>query len=363
MSKKKRNKGNKPENTTPGVETTEVVAEEKVENVNPPAIEANPTGVAIVTEPVLPKIYLPKGSRVVLESTASQDTVKPPFWYTTKNIVDVEGSIDSIHPLTTLPVRMVVAQGYRIYYQESQLIVNDTSLWATIAKVKPWQLIYDIPAYRGIPNPSGFLRSRAFRANLSCWVIPENNIPYEWCDDMRERGVDIKLAPYDPKGGAELVTMAIASIHEDIRELIGDAERTRRNADRYLDAQAEKGVAGQELIGTENKYAESANLMLKRLIKKLDDIEKCAESFGIDSRLLRVMQARDIGESMFSGMAHRAKMFVEAQKAMRASNDRDMQSMANEMSNNPSLAVIAADMMDDNGLDGGKLRDAFINQE
>src|SRR5438552_1177899 len=76
-------------------------------------------------------------------------------------------------------------------------------------------LIYDIPERSAVANPSRFLRRLAVRVNLSCWVIPEGDVPYARLNEMATGGATWHVVRFDAAEAGKLVAMAAAAIRRE----------------------------------------------------------------------------------------------------------------------------------------------------
>src|SRR5262245_46907399 len=87
-------------------------------------------------------------------------------------------------------------------------------------KLRPCLLIYDIPEGRGIANPSRSLYRRGVRVNLSCWVIPEERIPYYRLRELGMKGATWHVVRF----ADDQIEILLDMIRESLNKQIKDAE-------------------------------------------------------------------------------------------------------------------------------------------
>ncbi len=94
-------------------------------------------------------------------------------------------------------------------------------------------LRYDIPQRAEIGNPSGRLRRHGFRDNLSCWVLPDHQMPYidDLIDEMNAAGCNVRHNKFDPEENEDLrrqcreaLTIEVARLHTSLIESIANAK-------------------------------------------------------------------------------------------------------------------------------------------
>lgn len=217
-------------------------------------------------------------------------------------------------------------------------------------------LIYDIPERRGIPNPSPTLLRVAFRANLSCWIIPDQDIPYALLHDLAERGVRWWTVKFDATEGEKLVRMALDSLRLECRRIIESARETQR---RRMEALEETG-GNDEL----KRFRNSAAAIVRRSRRSINQLKGVAERFGIeDNRFYRELTgAVDICQGIRTAMHERAAAYVQAINQMREINTSESAVFIAQMERGEMPMGVAADWLDENSPDGDggqRIRAAF----
>src|SRR5262245_3245684 len=84
--------------------------------------------------------------------------------------------------------------------------------------LRPCLLVYDIPDAADLANPTPALRGRGVRVNLSCWVVPEDRIPYHLLAEMERRGATWHVVRFADDQLDKLVAMARATITKHMAE-------------------------------------------------------------------------------------------------------------------------------------------------
>lgn len=140
-------------------------------------------------------------------------------------------------------------------------------------------LVYDIPQRLKFPNPSCKLRRVGTRINLSCWLIPEQYVPYDLLDVFLSKGIAHSLVRFDENEAEKIRELA--------RQGIG-AELARIKV-----AMVAAIARGQRLLGTHEKWTpekfdKHAKAVLRRAKKALKDAEEAAILFDL---------AADLGEA------------------------------------------------------------------
>lgn len=142
---------------------------------------------------------------------------------------------------------------------------------------KYWLMTYDIPEASGLENPSGFLRDRAVRVNLSDWVIPNSLIPYTFIEEYRSRGARIRIVPFAAEGEADLLDWVRESIVDAVRE---NTDGVRNSLDGAA-ARCQGADAGKKLDAAEKRFGRISSDCLKRTEELIGDLAEAARGFGI----------------------------------------------------------------------------------
>jgi hypothetical protein len=223
-------------------------------------------------------------------------------------------------------------------------------------------LIYDIPeevqpGHEPIENPSGLLRRIAVRVNLSCWVIPEGNIPYTVLHHMQENGATWHVVKFDVDETPKLLQMCISAIRSDIRNTLERARQSMNRAGQsLLTPDSDPNI--EELRQSHIKYCKASKAIVKRLRGYLADMEVVSGQFGIPSTTVNLPTATQAIFALQSTMQQRARMYVQSINQLSAKLGQT-NPVVRTAKQNGIPAVVMADYMDDNGMNGKPLRDLF----
>lgn len=212
-----------------------------------------------------------------------------------------------------------------------------------LVETRPWMLFYDIPDRAEIANPSGRLYGRAVRLNLSCWVMPEGNIPYNLVNELNEAGASAYVMPCDPRAAKTLAAAMTDALRREIADAIRRAERSRADAERKL--AAENGLSAEE---REERLRERADSVVERMGDLLANLEAAAAMFGLPTGALGMTAATRVATTVRDAMHARAAIYAESVKRLRAAGGVT----------GAALAVAAARDMVPAGVLADGLRDA-----
>lgn len=225
-------------------------------------------------------------------------------------------------------------------------------------------LVYDIPqgatftdpaSEREYTNPSDLLRPIAFRANLSCWVIMEGDIPHMLLDNMREQAkARIHIVRFDASETPKLLAMAADAIERDIRATVQEANASyNRSVERFHE--------NDNSDKAQKRFDQDTKRILKVAGRNLKDLRSLATRFQIESRLPTLNTANIAVKTLQGKMVAQAKAFGAAVLAIEAQNGKgDAMAKAARMGQVP--AGILADYAEEHGAEkeGKSLRDSFF---
>lgn len=223
-------------------------------------------------------------------------------------------------------------------------------------------LIYDIPeeiqpGHEPIENPSNLLRRIAVRVNLSCWVIPEANIPYTVLHHMQENGATWHVVKFDADETPKLLSMCITAIRSDIRDTLERARQSMNRAGQSL-LKPDPDANREELRQSHLKYCKASKAIVKRLRGYLADMAAVSEQFGIATSTVNLPTATRAIFSLQATMQERARLYVQSinQLANKLGEANEAVKVARK---NGIPGPVLADYMDDNGVNGQPLRSIF----
>lgn len=214
-------------------------------------------------------------------------------------------------------------------------------------------LTYDIPDSADIPNPSNELRPLAFRANLSCWVIQEADIPYMLINELRQAGADVHIVRFDASEAPKLLRMACKAIEKDIRGTIAAAKRNAETAALKMN----EADNPQEAL---KQYKNAQTRITKTLGRNLRDLKSVAQRFNLSAQIPSLPQSVTAVASLQLTMMERAKAYSEAVAELEAGLG-SQNAIVTTAKRSGIPGEILADYLDDNGLNGDKLRSRFFS--
>ncbi len=219
--------------------------------------------------------------------------------------------------------------------------------------LKPCLLIYDIPEASDAPNPSPWLRRRAVRINLSCWVVPEANIPYMRLKELEKEGATVHIVPFADHGIEKILSLVRSAIQKEIAEATARAEESMQKAEKKLASEDDDAYADLRAF---RKRADAARTRTAELINDLDQARRL---FGI-----RAEKGDDLAESMArvrllrDKYEQRAKRIAQMAVALMESGG-DRKKMGELLAQDDAEPLIAADMAEEAGIDTSELREAY----
>lgn len=208
------------------------------------------------------------------------------------------------------------------------------------------------------PNPSGFMRRIGFRATLSCWVIPEHALPYNYINTMRSIGCEVNLVKFDASEGPRLIQMAIDKIKKELAS-------ARAAAAKSLDGAADKNLHDSEIPGErdtgESRFERAAQIVLNRYNRLVKDVEMAIANFGVSPQAIGVADARAAHELFQAGITARCEAYATATRRLRDVGTADATAMAATAARDEVPVYAVEDMLRDAGHEGAadELKAAF----
>ena len=105
-------------------------------------------------------------------------------------------------------------------------------------------LMYDIPSRSGLGNPSAMLWRFGARVNLSCWVVPERNVPLIPVKMWREKGARVEFVRFDERDWPTILRLAQEALVREITDMREGLEQGEADVRRRIEA-VESGNAEQ----------------------------------------------------------------------------------------------------------------------
>jgi len=277
--------------------------------------------------------YLPAALRLVVQPAG-----KMAYWYVTqKEIILGSGNETATCPVTGFTVRTIVQDGVRVFFLPNQVNYRqvdepgDNNLNACL-------LLYDIPQNAPIDNPSPVLRRLGLRVNLSCWVIPESDLPYTLLHEMQVAGATWHAVRFDRSEAAKLVQMGVQSLKRELADQVARARRSQARAMAVLDETTESAERAEQ------RYLRESAVIVRRYEELAADLQTAAARFGIAPETFGLADATAAMAGIGLGMAERAKLFVQSRAAIAAA------SLTGTAPDENTPVGIVADMAEDMGL-------------
>ena len=173
--------------------------------------------------------------------------------------------------------------------------------------------IYDIPESTEFPNPSGTLRRRALRINLSCWVVEEGRTPWNLINRMSSAKCNVHLLPFSEEATPELLRMAVADMARELRDAAARERASLKRLDERLRQVESDPTNGDQTIDkARREHSTRREAVLKRTEKLTRDLQAAAESFGLDvsnlpfgdsiARVVALRQITTTRAELYAGM-------------------------------------------------------------
>jgi hypothetical protein len=219
------------------------------------------------------------------------------------------------------------------------------------SKLRACLVIYDIPERSTVRNPSKRFRRCGARVNLSCWVIPEANIPWNTLQGIEEGGGNWHVVRFADEESEKLVQMAEKAILADLERAIRSMEKSLTRAQERLNSDGEDAYDLKTYEGRMKSVLQSTR-------KTIDALQVAATNFELDfgSNLLAARLAIDSSEK---AAKLRAKAYSDLTKQIQ-SIDPGLHNAAQD----DDLPVgILMDRLQDEGIDVDSERLAFAETE
>lgn len=228
-----------------------------------------------------------------------------------------------------------------------------------LCDIEAYFLNYDIPDNADLEpddkKPAPFLRSFAFHAQKSGWIVQHGDIPHGLISRWVNAGCVVDLIKFDASETPKLLAMAVRSITAELEE------KKRNAASSYADNLAELHDNETDADSAFDRFKRKNAAIVARLTKHLEAVKKCAERWGVAAQIPSLSTSSRGILSLRQTMKVRAKAYATAIAELRK---RDANcGIANAMEADQIPAGIAADFMDDMGLNGVALRSAFFAEE
>ncbi len=183
-------------------------------------------------------------------------------------------------------------------------------------------LIYDIPESSEYPNPSGFLRRRAIRINLSCWCIPDHAIPWHMLGEMTQAGCTWHTVRFSTEEMPKLSGMCIDALRKEIGEALAGAKICLDNAE----DRADEEIFGEDPEKAAKQYRNKVRAAVRRTNRLINDLQEAARQFEIDPETLAPGTARN-AVTILGATAQRK---IDAYLQMAAEAGAEMQGAAEQ---------------------------------
>lgn len=218
------------------------------------------------------------------------------------------------------------------------------------------QLMYDIPSASKMNNPTEFLRSIGFRTTKSCWVIPEQVIPYTFIKEMREKhGCTVDVVKFDPSEGLHIMRMAVKVFQKELEEQITRTLAGVKEAEKKLTDADEDGntLVAAERDAEHESYLTQCRRNLFKLRDHIKALENAMREFGISRDRVTLDNAQAVFQEYQKEMKRKGDAYVIATNALRKSASPEARGHAAAIAaSNDSIPVeIVADMLREAGLE------------
>lgn len=225
------------------------------------------------------------------------------------------------------------------------------------ARMSCSMVIYDLPSNNpaGYADPSATMRRIGFRANLSCWIVPDGLVPYTFIHELRTKyRANVDVVRFDAAEGPRLARMAVAAMKKEMEE---NAARARAGLalmeERHLQLEADLADNPEARADAVKRYEGRCARVLKRMNGIIEDVEVAIRNFGDTPETLGVPDARQVYQTLQLGYQAKAAAFVAATVALKKLNTTDANALADAAAKDLVPAVIVQDMLRDHGDDAG----------
>lgn len=81
-------------------------------------------------------------------------------------------------------------------------------------------LVYDIPTHPAARiRPPTFLRRIGVRVNLSCWIVPDHLLPWDWIEEVGRGGGVARVVRFDVDESDNIRSTAIEVLRSDLTRM------------------------------------------------------------------------------------------------------------------------------------------------
>jgi hypothetical protein len=209
-------------------------------------------------------------------------------------------------------------------------------------------LVYDIPKRTDVANPSGRLRRCAVRINLSCWAVPESEVPWGLLDRMREGGATWHLVPFSEGHAEALARLAVACLEAEVARV---QESLARSADR-LDARLELDADDEDSL-TESEHTRRLRKAAQRARRLLADARGACAAFGLDAGVVPIQAAARTVDALAANARARARAYTGLAEAAQGT------ALAVAAADSDVPVGVLLDHLEDEGHDVAAQRDLF----
>lgn len=220
------------------------------------------------------------------------------------------------------------------------------------AAMEPYMLFYDIPTKSKFPNPSWQLWRIGARINLSCWVVPKANIPYNLIGRIVEAGGVVHTIPFAAAAAEKLLDLIAESLQRETADVL---ERTEAS---MVHAIEKDGATRRET----DKGIENAR---KRAEKQLGDLRASARVFGLSLSALPMDRALAQARVLQANAYTKAATYRASIQKMEATGTSDGRGVALAIRDGQEVPVgIINDVLLEGGDDDAAedLREVFADQ-
>lgn len=204
---------------------------------------------------------------------------------------------------------------------------------------------YDIPDASGVENPSYEFRRIGFRSTLSCWIVPEDRIPWNTINGMLSRGCTVNIVKFDSSEVGKIIDMANRALQRDVKQIVEASERACRKAQTKYE---ERRAAAQDATEAEKAlkaYERRTAASARQAQRLLAAAEEAAEALKLDKSAFPFMQAGDTVRALRTATEARARIYAGLTSAVQ-NTPYAAAAQANRVH-----PLILADMADDSGAD------------
>lgn len=136
-------------------------------------------------------------------------------------------------------------------------------------------LVYDIPTGAKLRNVSQFLWRIGARINLSCWIVPDKNVPLVPIAEWRAAGAVVEIVRFDERDGDQIIRLATQG-------LLGELQEIRNRLDAGIASVRDRlGRASAADESELNKLGAYRSGCLRNAKRSLVAAQECAATFDI----------------------------------------------------------------------------------